>query len=131
MSQGESSVARAAAPATVAGHHVKHPTWDPRLRELRWGNDQVKRFQKPAPAQECILAAFEEYGWPPRIDDPLPHRGEDNAKQHLRDTVKNLNRHQRGHRILFETDGTGRGVLWSLAPRSYPAATPEPPQENS
>jgi hypothetical protein len=131
MSQAESSVAASGVPAAVAGHHVKHPTWDSKLRELRWGNDLVKRFQKPAPVQECILEAFHEQGWPPRIDDPLPHHGERNAKQHLRDTVKNLNRYQHGCRIVFETDGIGRGILWSLAPRSYPTATAELPQENS
>jgi hypothetical protein len=90
----------------------------------------IKRFRQPAAAQECILAAFEEQGWPPRIDDPLPRRSDRNAKQHLRDTVRNLNRHQRGRRIVFEADGTGQGVLWSLAPRSYPGATPELPQED-
>jgi hypothetical protein len=106
------------------------PTWDGQRRELRWGDEVIKRFRQPAASQECILAAFEEQGWPPRIDDPLPRRSGQNAKQHLRDTVKNLNRHQHGTRILFETDGTGRGVLWRLVPRSYPAATPEPPQED-
>jgi hypothetical protein len=32
----------------------------------------VKEFKLPAPNQETILTAFQEEGWPPRIDDPLP-----------------------------------------------------------
>jgi hypothetical protein len=48
------------------------PAWDPARRELRWGDRLVKRFAVPALLQEVILAAFEEDGWPPRIDDPLP-----------------------------------------------------------
>jgi hypothetical protein len=72
----------------------------------------VKRFRQPAEQQELVLAAFEEQGWPPRIDDPLPGGNGVNAKQRLRDAMKNLNRHQRNRRIRFEADGTGKGILW-------------------
>ena len=38
----------------------------------RVGDRVVKQFRVPAGNQELILAAFEEMGWPPHIDDPLP-----------------------------------------------------------
>src|SRR5262249_6229217 len=46
------------------------PRWDAGARELTWQGGLVKRFQNPARCQELILAAFEEEGWPVRIDDP-------------------------------------------------------------
>jgi hypothetical protein len=109
--------------------YIVRPTWNRARRELHWGDELVKRFRQPAPSQECVLAAFEEQGWPERIDDPLPRGGGLNAKQHLRDTVKNLNRHQRVKRILFEADGTGQGILWKLIGAegglAAPVLTPE------
>ncbi len=47
------------------------PHWDRDRQELRVGRVVVKRFKAPAANQETILAAFDEEGWPPRIDDPL------------------------------------------------------------
>jgi len=110
--------------------HVVHPTWDATRRELSWGAELIKRFRQPAPSQACVLAALDAQGWPPRIDDPLPRGRGINSKQHLRDTIKNLNRHQRVRRIVFEADGTGGGIMWRPPVRSYPRATPKLPQEN-
>ena len=47
------------------------PEWDKERQELRVGGLVVKQFKVPAPNQEMILAAFQEEGWPPRIDDPF------------------------------------------------------------
>jgi hypothetical protein len=101
------------------------PRWDVQLRELRVGGALVKQFAQPAPKQESILAAFEEEGWPPHIDDPLPPgRGRD-PKQSLHTTIQNLNRHQRRRLIRFSGDGNGRGVRWKFCPARYSSATPE------
>jgi hypothetical protein len=93
---------------------VPHPHWDAELHELSFDGQLVKRFQTPAPNQAAVLAAFEEEGWPPRIDDPLPrHPDQDqDPKRRLNDTVKALNRHQKTHLVHFSCDGTGEGVRW-------------------
>jgi hypothetical protein len=72
----------------------------------------VKRFRLPARNQELVLAAFEEEGWPPHIDDPLPSRLDHDAKQRLHDTIRRLNQHQINRLIHFRGDGRGCGVLW-------------------
>jgi hypothetical protein len=90
------------------------PRWDGELRELRLGGKLLKGYKLPAPNQEAILAAFEEEGWPPRVDDPLPPQPEQDPKRRLHDTLKALNRHQKHQLIRFLGDGTGEGVRWEL-----------------
>lgn len=94
------------------------PRWNSELRILSVDDVTVKRFQRPAPSQQAILAAFEEEGWPLRIDDPLiPAKGMQlsQIKDRLRSTVADLNRAQHGRtRVQFHTDGTGQGILWTL-----------------
>jgi hypothetical protein len=75
----------------------------------------VKRFRVPALNQELILAAFEEEGWPPHLDDPLPQEANTDPKQRLQDTIKRLNRHQVNRLIHFRGDGSGTGILWELS----------------
>ena len=70
------------------------PTWIAAVRELRAGQTLVKRFRLKAPAQEVVLAAFEEDGWPQRIDDPLAPQPFSESKRRLRSTVQSLNRCQ-------------------------------------
>lgn len=91
---------------------VEVPRWDSVRRELCVGKDVVKRFKLPCANQETILAAFQEEGWPPRIDDPLPPQLNHDPKQRLRDTLRSLNRNQKIRRLVFKGDGTGQGVLW-------------------
>ena len=91
------------------------PHWDRERRELRVQGRLVKRFKVRSPNQETILAAFEEEGWPPRIDDPLPPRPEQDPKRRLQDTIKCLNRHQQNRLVRIIGDGTGKGVRWELA----------------
>ena len=90
------------------------PRWDGRCRELRVQDRVVKQFNVPARNQELILAAFEELGWPPHVDDPLPPLPGVDSKQRLHDTINRLNRNQK-HRLLhFRGDGWGQGIRWHL-----------------
>lgn len=102
-----------------AAHHVaagepSHPAWDGERHELRCGGVLIKRFKWRASNQERILAAFEEEGWPPRIDDPLPPRAEIDSKRRLGDTIKCLNRNHLVPVLRFIGDGSGQGVIWEL-----------------
>ena len=78
------------------------------------GDVLVKQFKLPSPNQETVLMAFQEEGWPPRIDDPLPPHPELDPKRRLHDTIKCLNHNQQNRLIQFHGDGTGEGVLWEL-----------------
>jgi hypothetical protein len=97
------------------GEPQQLPRWDADLRELWVGGKLLKRFPRRAPNQELILAAFQEQGWPPRIDDPLPPRGERHAHCCLHDTVIRLNRTLRRRGLRFHGDGSGSGVRWEWA----------------
>ncbi len=94
------------------------PKWDPERQELRVGDKVVKQFKVPAANQERILAAFEEDGWPVRIDDPLPPTLEQDPKRRLHDTINSLNRNQKCHLLRFIGDGSGQGIRWELAEAS-------------
>jgi hypothetical protein len=89
------------------------PNWNVQTRELSWNGEIVKRFKWHAVNQEWILSAFQEEGWPERIDDPLPPQPDQDAKRRLSDTIKCLNRKQISELIHFRGDGTGEGVVWS------------------
>jgi hypothetical protein len=113
------SVESAAIPAASQGskrdaRKAAKPTWDRDRHELRVGNAVVKAYKVPSPNQETILSAFEEEGWPPRIDDPLPPHPELIAKRRLHDTIKALNRNQKNRLIHFLGDGTGEGIRWEF-----------------
>lgn len=90
------------------------PHWDRDRQELRVGSVVVKQFKVPAVNQERVLAAFEEEGWPVRIDDPLPPLADQDPKRRLHDTINSLNRSQKRKLIRFEGDGSGQGVRWHL-----------------
>lgn len=90
------------------------PSWDDQRNELRLGDVLVKRFKWRAANQEAILAAFQEDGWPARIDDPLTPVPETDPKRRLSDTIKCLNRKQQNNLLRFSGDGTGEGVLWDV-----------------
>ena len=86
------------------------PHWDARSRELWFGNRLIKQFQVPAANQEIVLDAFEERGWPPCIDDPLPTDGEVDPKHRLQNTLLRLNRRhksepKRGRDSFLDADG--------------------------
>ena len=90
------------------------PYWDPELHQLRVGELIIKEFKLPCPNQGTILMAFEEEGWPKRIDDPLPPRPELDSRTRLRYTIKSLNKKQKNRLIRFMGDGTGKGVRWQF-----------------
>ena len=94
------------------------PHWNPQRHELTVAQKIVKRFRWPANNQETVLMAFEEDGWPDRIDDPLPPQPEQDSKRRLHDTIKCLNRNQVNPSLRFHGDGTGQGVLWELVSSS-------------
>lgn len=107
--RGESFFQVAAAVHTPSSR----PRWAAELRELYVDGQLVKKFRTRAPNQEAILIAFEEEGWPCRIDDPLiPIDPDQNPKRRLNDTIKGLNSHQAARLIQFGADGTGQGVRW-------------------
>ena len=90
------------------------PIWDRDRRELRLGNLLVKQFKWPAENQERVLNAFQEEGWPQRIDDPIMPDPKICPKRRLHDTLKCLNRKQVNEVIKFRGDGTGKGVLLEI-----------------
>lgn len=91
------------------------PRWDRAGRVLIFCGQVIKRFSWPARNQELILSAFEEMGWPERIDDPLPVTDGVSQKDRLHDTIKCLNRKRLIKSIRFAGDGTGQGVCWRLS----------------
>ena len=103
------------------------PRWDRERRTLYVGERIVKQYRQPSANQQAVLAAFEEEGWPYRIDDPLPPRAEQDPKYRLHHTIHRLNSHQQHHLIRFTGDGTGEAVCWqwtrsvSLASSAGPA----------
>ncbi len=109
--------AKPAAPGSARSNirtRVDSPCWNRETRELHVGKVLVKRFRVPAPNQEKVLDAFEEEGWPPRIDDPLPPVAKIAPRQRLRDTIKALNRNRKTTVLRFAGDGNAEGVQWRL-----------------
>jgi hypothetical protein len=88
------------------------PVWDDRRRTLFLKGQVVKRFRWVAANQQLILSAFQEEGWPIRIDDPLAPASSLVGKQRLSDTIKCLNRKQENQLLRFRGDGSGQGVVW-------------------
>jgi len=90
------------------------PLWTSESRSLSVGRMVIKKYRIPSPNQETVLAAFQEEGWPCRIDDPLRPQANQVAKCRLHDTIKCLNRHHQHRLIRFRGDGTGEGVCWEF-----------------
>ncbi len=97
-----------------AGEMNGTPYWDAAVRELWYRHRLVKHFRREAPNQEHLLDAFQELGWPLRMDDPLPRHPDVDARDRLRETIKSLNRCQEPPVIHFEVEVTGRGVRWRV-----------------
>ena len=91
------------------------PRYHPDLKELWFQGVLVKRFKVPAQNQELILSAFEEEGWPPHLDDPLPPLDGIEPKRRLHDAVGKLNRNQHRRLLHFRGAGDGRGLRWEAA----------------
>ncbi len=91
------------------------PVWDESRRELRLGVRILKRFRQPAKNQQTILAAFQEEGWPARIDSPITAGSNEDAQERLHNTIKRLNQ-QIEPLIRFHADGNAEGVMWRIEP---------------
>lgn len=98
----------------AADEPLPQPKWDDQRRQLRVGAEVVKEFKLPSPNQETVLMAFEEDGWPPRIDDPLPPLPQLDPRRRLHDTIKALNRKQKSTLLRFMGDGSGEGIRWEF-----------------
>ncbi len=101
-----------AANGNGSGPKPPAPRWDADRRQLWFREQLVKCYRVPAASQETILAAFEEDGWPPRIDDPLGHINGHDPQERLHEAVKGLNRGQMRRLLVFHRDGSGEGVTW-------------------
>jgi hypothetical protein len=89
------------------------PRWDKDRGTLSYKGQLVKEFNSPAEHQRCVLSAFEEEGWPLKIDDPICPEGDVPPKERLSNTVGSLNKyHRTPNLIYFKADGTGTGICW-------------------
>lgn len=89
--------------------------WDSLRKELTFNGQLAKRFRRQAPNQILVIEAFQEEGWPERIDDPLSRSRRIRPKRRLRQTVSDLN--DGLDFIRFYSDGSGEGIRWkSLTP---------------
>jgi hypothetical protein len=88
------------------------PHWDEERRQLLYDGLLVKEFRGRPGNQELMLTVFEEDGWPPRIDDPLPPSPFIDPPTRVRDTIRRLNRDQKHALLRFQADGRG-AILWS------------------
>jgi len=93
---------------------IKIPHWDRSRQRLTLAGLIVKEYKVPAGNQGSILDAFEEEGWPARVDDPLWLTPDIDPKRRLHDTINSLNRHQKHSLLRFLGDGTGTGIRWEL-----------------
>lgn len=107
-------------PATQipAAHQAIKPHWDAVSRKLWYGDTLVKRFRVPAESQCLILTVFQEEGWPPCIDDPLPGEDGSNRWYRMKKAIHMLNEAQENPLIKFHGNGTGDGICWEyVAPK--------------
>jgi hypothetical protein len=112
----DSAAANRRRAADTNGHSsTLTPTWDSDRQQLRVGRVIVKEFKVPAANQEAILAAFQEEGWVPRIDDPLAPQLNQDSKRRLHDTINSLNRNQKHALVRFLGDGKGEGIRWEFS----------------
>jgi hypothetical protein len=95
---------------TSRGERIK-PHWDSANRTLSYKGEVCIRYSRAAPLQTVILDLFEKLNWPDRIYDPL-------GKGRLPDTIGDLQKKVRNSPIIFERDGTGKGITWRPRPAS-------------
>jgi hypothetical protein len=88
------------------------PIWDRHVRELYLGEELVKRFRVPANNQQTVLDVFQEEGWPPVIDDPLPPCVEECPTRRLQATIRSLNRNRISETLRFFGNGSGEAIGW-------------------
>ena len=132
--ESESALGKANQPAlaicgsdAAAEEADEKPVWNGQRRVLLLGKKTVKQFKVSAAAQEAILDAFQEEGWPSAIDDPLPPMADQEPKRRLHCTIQSLNRSQVNSLIRFRGDGSGNrdhlGANRAFRRTAPPAAT--------
>lgn len=86
------------------------PVWDQTIRTLYVKGQKPMKFAAVATNQMCVLNAFQERGWPPCIENPLPKdRHFDDSKEHLKDAIKAL---RRIPGLMFRRSGEKDGICW-------------------
>ena len=88
------------------------PVYDLRTGRLCWKGRLIKTLRRKAGCQRAILEAFASAGWPRLLDDPLGVAPPEQARERLRQTIKNLNKSMEPDTIRFHTDGRGQAVRW-------------------
>lgn len=85
------------------------PQWDPDTLKLTRAGIVLKHVRSRTIAANVVrvLDAFEEQGWPSRIDDPMPD-GPDQMRLHA--TILSLN--TRLSQVRFHADGSASGITW-------------------
>jgi hypothetical protein len=83
------------------------PRWVKKDRQLWYGDVLCLQYKRPARYQHLILDAFEEEGWPDRIDNPLPGGKAADTIGDLQDGLRKLQ-----SPIVIERDGRGTGFVW-------------------
>ena len=88
------------------------PHWDNDTQKLSYLNQTVRKVMRPKQAYNIvtILNAFQDAGWPHRIDDPFGRKPSDDTR---RRDISNLNKGLRNGRLKFACDGNGTGFVWN------------------
>lgn len=89
------------------------PRWDRDKSRLLLDGRVIRKVRGRTVAKNVVkvFEAFEEEGWPDRIDDPLDPSKD---QKRLHETVKRLNDNL--DVIRFRADGTGQGFVWERIP---------------
>jgi hypothetical protein len=114
------AAAEGASPRGKHGRRRLVPRWHARNRTLWLGEEVIKRFPRPAPIPEILLAAFQEQRWPRCIDHPLPGKDGLVSEQRLHDAVVNFNRRLPNGALCFRVAAGGRAVSGALRTDSIP-----------
>ncbi|TWT35867.1 hypothetical protein KOR34_07630 [Posidoniimonas corsicana] len=92
----------------VSGDEPADLKWDSDKGELRYSGQLIRTAKRRNTNIRRVLDAFEEQGWPTRIDDPLPG-GQDSSR--VKETCDSL---RNGLSVIdFRPDG-GDGFRWEL-----------------
>ena len=88
------------------------PHWNNDTKKLSYLNQTVREVVRPKQAYNIvtILNAFQDAGWPHRIDDPFGRKPSDDTR---RRDISNLNKGLRNGRLKFACDGNGTGFVWN------------------
>jgi hypothetical protein len=85
------------------------PVWKSDIKTLVFGG-AGRKFSEQAKNVHTVLDAFQEIGWPTRMDDPDPRGPDPNRVQN---TVATLNGNSIG--IKFSAGDGGQSYIWEPA----------------